>query len=255
MNAGPVVDAQRRSAGVQSVEVGMQVLQVLAAAGQPLTLGAIAERVQMPAAKAHRYLASLVNTGMVEQRHHGLYDLGEAAARVGIAAIARIDVVNRAADSLPALVDTTGCTAMLSVWGTRGPTVVRWERAPSPLVTVMGVGSVMPLYTSATGQVFLAWLPRGMIEAQAREQPHPVATERESLIQSIRQRGLAIADQSFVPGLYALAAPVFDLQGQLEAAVTLVSVERERLAPGSPAWEALQRVSRYPDSRQQRGES
>lgn len=239
MSVQPSTGAPRRSAGVQSVEIGMHLLQALAAAGRPLTLGAIAQRVQMPSAKVHRYLASLVNTGMVEQRHHGLYDLGEAAARVGIAAIARIDVVNRAADRLPELVDTTGCTAMLSVWGTRGPTVVRWERAPSPLVTVMGVGSVMPLYTSATGQVFLTWLPRGIIMAEARDQPVPAGVDTDSLVASVRQRGLAVADQSFVPGLYALAVPVFDLQGQLEAAVTLVSVERERLAPDSPAWHAL----------------
>ena len=45
------------------------------------------------------------------------------------------------------------------LWSSQGATVVRWERAAGFLVTSLGLGSVLPLLGSATGNVFLAWNP------------------------------------------------------------------------------------------------
>lgn len=240
-------DAPPRGRGVQSVEVAVRILSVLAEARGPATLSEIAARVGMPAAKVHRYMASFVESGMVDHRRSGRYDLGPLAAQVGMAAVARVDLVNRAADRLPALVDETGCTGMLSVWGTAGPTVVRWERARVPLVTALGVGSVLPVMGSATGRAFLAWLPeRVVLAALEREgasaDPAAVAAKREE----VRARGLAVADQDFIPGLRALAAPVLDLQGQAEAVVTLVSTDSSALDLSGPAAAALRRFAAPP---------
>ena len=63
--------------GVQSVEVGLRLFKVLAAASAPLMLKDLAAAARMPPAKAHRYLVSLSRAGLVEQNSAtGLYDLG-----------------------------------------------------------------------------------------------------------------------------------------------------------------------------------
>ena len=100
-----------RGRGVQSVEVSVRLLTALARHPGPMALSHLAAEVDMPAAKVHRYLASFVETGMVQHRRSGTYDLGERAAEIGLAAVGRIDYVNQVADGLPGLVEATGLTA------------------------------------------------------------------------------------------------------------------------------------------------
>lgn len=45
------------------------------------------------------------------------------------------------------------------------------------------------------------------------------------MIEGIRGTGQTGVDQSFIPGLFALAAPVLNWQGEADAVVTLVSTE------------------------------
>jgi DNA-binding IclR family transcriptional regulator len=49
---------------------------------------------------------------------------------------------------------------MLAVWGSYGPTIVRWEECRLPIAVSVRVGSVLRLLDSATGLVFAAFLPR-----------------------------------------------------------------------------------------------
>lgn len=224
---------EARHRGVQSVEVAVTVLRALALAGGPLQLSDLAARVGMAPAKVHRYMASLVETGMVHHRGSGSYDLGPVAAEIGMAAVARVDAVNRAADAMPALVEETGVTAMLSVWGTRGPTVVRWERARRPLVTVLGVGSVLPIRTTATGRAFAAHLPDRVVRERLAEEAPGAAVDLPALRRDAD--GLFVADATYIPGLFALARPVLDLTRQAVAAVTLISTDRDVLDLGGPA--------------------
>lgn len=224
---------EERARGVQSAEVTVAILEALARGGGPMTLKDVGAACGMAPAKVHRYLASLTQAGMVAHRRSGSYDLGPAAARIGIAAVGRFEPVNRAADLLPELVEATGYTAMLSVWGSGGATVIRWERAAQQLVTALGLGSVLPLKGSATGQVFLGWLPERLL-ADALGGAIP-AQER----QAARDAFICEAAQSFIPGLYAIAAPVLDVQGEAAAAVTLISNRPDILAERTRAKDAL----------------
>lgn len=230
----------QRSRGVQSVVVSMQVLRAVAEAGGPAGLSEISQRSGMAAAKVHRYLVSLIESEMVVQRKSGSYDLGPAAAEVGIAAVARVDVINRAADALPELVETTACTAMLSVLGAMGPTVVRWERIYPPLITALGVGTVLPVLHSATGRAFLGWLPQQVILPYVHsEQTNFSEQQIEQMRDEVRSNGIAEAREIYIPGLYALAGPVLDMQGQAEAVVTLISTDAALVEKDAPQREQL----------------
>ncbi|GAB4272903.1 MAG: hypothetical protein Kow0013_26600 [Pararhodobacter sp.] len=239
--------------GVQSLDAALRLLKVLAETGGAASLSELARRCDMPPSKAHRYLASFLNAGLVEQAgRSGKYDLGAEALRLGLAALARHDFVNRAADALAGLAAETRMTALLSVWGNEGATVVRWERAETPTVTSMGLGTTMPLLNSATGRAFLAWAPRGATApALARDlarvatmpslapdlEPTPEGVQ--ALTEAIRARGFASIDGGFIPGLVALAAPILDWQGEAQAVVTLIGTDPAALRPEAPAVQAL----------------
>ncbi|NMM44472.1 IclR family transcriptional regulator [Rhodospirillaceae bacterium KN72] len=215
--------------GIGSVDIAMSVLRVFADSTGAMSLKEISDRTGLATSKLHRYLASLVAQGMVSQKERsGRYDLGPLAAELGLAALGRSDFVNKTAAALPDLVDRVGCTAMLSVWGSNGGTIVRWERAHNHIVTTLGLGTVMPLLESATGRIFLAYLPESLtLQALAPQN----LSRAQALRKEIRELGYAAVGGDFIPGLYALAAPVRNWQGDAEAAVTLISLSPDLIDP------------------------
>ena len=61
---------------VRSAEVGTDILKALAELSPSTSLSRLAEHVQMPASKVHRYLQALIASGFAEQNpatnHYGL---------------------------------------------------------------------------------------------------------------------------------------------------------------------------------------
>lgn len=245
--------SERVVGGIQSLDAALSLLKALAASRTAMTLTELARVADMPATKAHRYLASFAAAGFVEQRERsGRYDLGPASLAIGLSAMVRNDGINRAADALPRLVEETGLTALLSIWGDHGPTVVRWERAAVFFITSLGLGTTMPLLNSATGRVFLAFLPRPVLRdslarevALAKKRPDAFRDTRtdaaglKDLAGRTREDGYASVDGRFIPGLAAIAAPVLDWQGEAAFAVTLIGTDAAITAPDGEAVGAL----------------
>jgi len=97
---------------------------------------------------------------VVQDAASGRYDLGPAAVRFGLASIERFDTVRYAASDLQRLRDEIGETVSLIVWAEGGPTVVRTENSRHDVALTMRVGAVLPLARSASGRLFLTYLPR-----------------------------------------------------------------------------------------------
>lgn len=238
--------------GLKSLDTALTVLAFMVRQDGPLTLSELARGCAMSPSKVHRYLASFVTAGLVKQEgRSGRYDLGPEAEQLGLAAIGRHDFVNIAADGLSDLALSTGMTALLTVWASGGATVVRWQRGLSPSVTSIGLGSTMPLLTSATGRVFLAFAPpqairktrdfeirRAARQTALSDTPWSAAGLGE-LRDEIRQQGYASVDSEFIPGLVAAAAPILDWQGEAQVVVTLIGVDPENIHPESAQISAL----------------
>lgn len=214
--------------GVQSVEIGLRVLAVLAEAYRPLMLRDIAKALKMPPAKVHRYLVSLTRAGMVEQAGTGgRYGLGPLALGVGLAALNQLDVVRIAGAAIADLRDSTDQTALLAIWGAAGPTVVRWEECRRPVAVNVRVGSVLGLLDSASGLVFAAFLPRDLTEERlAEEMDGHDPKEVEAQLAEVRARGMALVRGNQLASINAMSAPVFDHRCHLAAVITILGPER-----------------------------
>jgi DNA-binding IclR family transcriptional regulator len=234
---------QRR--GIQSIDTGIRLLEVLEKAEGPLALKELSGRADMDPSSAHRYLASFARCGLVRQEADSRYDFGPLALHMGLAAIRRLDPVQLTEQALPALVADTGYTALLTVWSNRGPTVVHWQRSRNPFVTNLSLGSVLPITRSATGVVLVAYLPENVtadaIAAEARREDIDRAAFARA-VERARKSRLAFVDSSVVPGLSAVSAPVLQWNGEAAAAVTLIGPDRDLAKPSHPAVVALRRV-------------
>jgi DNA-binding IclR family transcriptional regulator len=217
----------KERAGIQSVEVGFGLLQVLGEADGPLMLRDLARAANMSAAKAHRYLVSFQRLQLVAQDAASTrYDLGPAALKLGLASLARLDAVKLARERVTLLMEEIGHTLALAVWGNHGPTIVHWEESPSAVTVNLRLGDVMPLLSSATGQCFAAYAPKEAIASMLKEEmaraqkqgrgdvPTSMAEVR-ALFESVRQRGASRVVDTLLPGIVAFCVPVFDADGHM----------------------------------------
>ena len=157
--------------GVQSLEVGISILRAMAAGKRSMMLKDIALAADMPPSKAHRYLVSLIRTGLVEQdRLTSRYDLGPFALNLGLVALDRVDRIRLGLAAITDLRDVTNETIALAVWNDNGPVIVRWERPRKPITVNVLTGTNLRLLSSAAGRVFSAWLPEAQTEATLRQE-------------------------------------------------------------------------------------
>lgn len=218
--------------GIQSIEVGGKLLQALTASGRAMMLRDLALAAGMPAAKAHRYLVSLIRMGLVEQDQiTGRYDLGSFSLQLGLAAMGRLDPVRLATPILEDLCENLGETVALALWGNHGATVVRLLEAGGPVTVALRAGTVLPLASSATGRAFAAFFRspylRQLLDQELKAGAESEGTsfsaarrEMDSLLGEIRQQGIARASGSFSQGINGFSAPVFNHTGTMVAAIT-----------------------------------
>jgi DNA-binding IclR family transcriptional regulator len=221
--------------GIRSIAVGVALLNKLAAIGRPATLSEIAAAAGMSPTRTHRYLLGLAVTRLVEQNPvSGRYDLGAQIVELGVTALGRVDAVRLATESLADLSERTRLASLVSVWGTNGPTVIRWEQADLASAVRIREGRNLPLLRSASGRVFLAYQkPATVAPFVAREIAEWNAThdkaeaigpkQVEALQEEVRRHGLGRNVGEEGNNLAALSAPVFDASGRLALTVTLIS--------------------------------
>jgi len=238
-------DSDRAQRGIQSIEVGGQLLRALVHHGRPMALKDLAREADMTAAKAHPYMVSFGRLGLIEQdRASGHYLLGPLALQLGLISLQQADPVHIATPLIGQLAQQIGHTVALAVWGARGATIVRTAESPSPVHVNMRHGTVFSLTNTASGRVFAAYLDedavRSLLEEERQRQkqrkggeptppagmppvqPLPSWSDFERQLKEVRDHGISRSDGEVIEGVSAMAAPVFDHTGAIVLAVTAI---------------------------------
>ena len=205
--------------GVQSVERAFDIMHIVAAAPGPVGVAEIAQALDSSPSKVHHYLVSLVRCGALRQTGRGAYDLGATSLGLGLSALSRLDTVERTCDRAEALRDEIGEAVFVAVWGNRGPTIIRYFEGFRPLAVEARAGLVLPVLTSATGRVFLAWGNESQVLPLAEEEG---GEEMEQIRHHTLEIGLGRVDGDLLPRIASLSAPVFSYGTDLSLAVTVL---------------------------------
>ena len=229
-DAAPARAPERRQR-VQSAETGMAILKALARLGGAASLTAVAAEVGESTAKAHRYMASLMQEGLVAQDSATQrYYLGTEAIQIGLAALRQCDPIRLGEQSLVRLREALEVTCFIAVMGNKGPTILRFEEPGLPVTINVRSGSVLPLLWSATGRAFMGFLDDAAMRKQADEElrlatPDQLASLAAtdpiaSLRSTVRAAAMASIEDTLLKGVSAVAAPIFDHTGKMTAALT-----------------------------------
>jgi DNA-binding IclR family transcriptional regulator len=228
----PATPIEKNRRGIQSIEIGSNLLLQLAKHLRPIALKDLAKAAGMTAGKAHPYMVSFLKVGFVKQTDGGHYELGPLALQLGLSRLQRMDPVKEASELIEGLARETNQSVALAVWGNLGPTIVRLEEPIQPLHVNLRTGTVMSLANTATGRLFAAYLPAKVVEGLLGDElsrfghgssTAPIARSAlEALLAETRKHGLSRTRGQPIPGIDALCAPVFDAQGHIALGILVM---------------------------------
>lgn len=231
---------------VQPVYKALQVLRVLGDERRALALSEICYRVDLPKTTVFRYLQTLSACGFVmHDPDTDLYRIGLRVWELGQSVHEPLRIRDLALPALRDLRDQFNETVNLGVLD--GPEVVYLEIIESrrSLRMQAQLGGRDPVYSTALGKAMLAFLPESRWPAHLPPSLAPrtdrtvvsLAGLRQTLAQA-RERGFALDDEENEEGARCIAAPVFNHQGQVTAAVSLSAPANrmpDRLLPKAAA--------------------
>jgi DNA-binding IclR family transcriptional regulator len=226
-----IAEGGKTQRGIQSVEVGGRLLLALAQARMPLALSDLAIAADLAPGQAHAYLVSLSRLGLVKRDElSGRYEPGPLSLRLGLLHLENQPAFRAAVPRVAALAEAIGFSVAICIAGPQGPTIVRYEHGGFPPHVNLHVGTVMSLPATSTGRVFCAYLPRETLDAmwanQSGADQSATAAPRDAAFQTslekIRARGLESSVDAPSPGISSLSAPVFDPDGRLALALTVI---------------------------------
>lgn len=218
-------DGPRVAAGaagsMQSVERAVTLLRLFVPGRPPLSLTEIAQLTGWSASTAHRYCTALRSLGLLRlDADDARYALGGACLELGWAAANGLPVVRAARPFLDELITRVGMSAVIGVLQEDHVRVAEVQN-PTSGSTIVSVfpGAMLPLFTTAQGQVFLAHSP----DLRRRFARRPEMDRLEAVTTQVREDGWALETQP--NGAVAAAAPIFYAE-HVVAAVALIGTPR-----------------------------
>lgn len=221
---------ERRPTLVQSVDRALDILECLSSAPDGLPLVGLAHATEINVSTCHHLLATMARRGYIMQDPISRYYLlGNEVLHLQMCRGANLNLLTEARPVLQALNRSTGEAVHLAVMQARElATLVKLESLHAVRVDSGLVGKSNAAHATATGKSILAFLGSDIVNAIIREKGLRAFTERtitdlaalEQELALVRERGYAIDDEEFQPGVYCVGAPIRNYTGEVVASIS-----------------------------------
>ena len=217
------------SYNVRAVERAMRILSSFDGEHAERGVSEIAQATGLHKATAHRIMMTLLNGGFLERTPDGeKFRLGMRVVELGLGALRDLDLRRAAFPYMQQLVPRFNETCDLGIFDRGRVLYVEVVHSKHSLTIAARVGRRLPAYCTASGRVFLAFLPPEVVEPLLNA---PLAAYTEKTITSparlreeleaTRQRGYSLDDGEFEDGIRAISAPIRDIDGNVIAAMSI----------------------------------
>ncbi|OJY40884.1 MAG: hypothetical protein BGP08_13030 [Rhizobiales bacterium 64-17] len=227
---------------IQSVVMTGQIIEALAAAGQPMRLTALANQLGEAKAKMHRHLSTLKHLGFVDQdAQTECYRLGPKLVHIGQAAIDQFDLRRLAEPYMVRLRDLTHQTIVLSMPASGDAIVNAVVDSPNLVTISVRLGYRLPAHASAQGRVTLAFTPSATQQRILARKLQSFTPHTITDVPALRQRLARIREQLYdvsmdetLLGISAVAAPILNFDNELVGAIAVVGTTQYVHDPVEP---------------------
>ena len=220
----------KRPSGSQSLERGLDILEMIEAEGAELGVRELARRAELSPTIVQRLISSLAWRGYVEKNSEtSRYRLGHRSLSLGASSERAFDYAVTARRELERLAREHHLNGFVSVLRGGRAIYVLAIQADGPVAIKVSPGSEMPLHSTSAGKVLLA----ALADSEARKllgsrklaaiTPHTV-TDPSALIASlprVRRQGYATVNEENIPGVLSVGAPIRDRTGGVVAALSV----------------------------------
>jgi DNA-binding IclR family transcriptional regulator len=221
-------EVDQPAAAVRSVDRALLVLEIVAKLGQA-GVTEIAAELGVHKSTVSRLLAVLESRGYVEQvSGRGKYRLGFSIARLARASSGRLDLVKLSQDICDGLAADVGETTNVAILdGDRIINVVE-TIGPAEITLRTWVGQSCPAHATSSGKVLLAGLDAADVRSRFGASLEAFTdntivkfADLQHHLGIVRERGWASVSEELEVGLNAVAAPVYDANAQVVAALSV----------------------------------
>jgi IclR family acetate operon transcriptional repressor len=224
----PPADSERYV--IPNLRNACRILKLLGRNPHGLKAADLARSLEIPVTTTLRIMTTLHREGLA-RKHEGRYELGPVLIQLGNAALAETEIRELALPLLRQLTAEVDETSHLAIPCDDRALIVAVEDSPHPLGAASRPGFLADLHCSSTGKIFLSYVNRARLAELLvatppdRRTPHTLtsASQLRREIELTLKRGYSVDDEEFNLGVRCLAAPVFDADGVVVAAVGITA--------------------------------
>lgn len=208
---------------IQSLARGLQIIDHLVNASQPMSITELAETLNVDKSTASRLVRTLENYGYVQQatKTRG-YIVGKRLYGIGWQLTNRYALRELAKPHLNELAAQTGECAHIGVYSSGRALVTDDVQPETSLLRVVGnSGRLIYLHNTAVGKGLIAFGDFPLPQEFPRLTPRTItnADDLQEELARIREQGYALDDEENEPGVRCIASPVFDSLGMTVATI------------------------------------
>lgn len=210
-----------------------------------LSAADIARKVGIPLTTAHRTLATLTGSGLLEQsKKKGKYKIGLALYAIGNLYLTTTDIFKATKPVSEIISGLTSETVSLGIRDKGNVILVMREESEHALRLTRHIGSPLPAYASSMGKALLSELTEAEIDSLYPEEKLlpltqktiPTKKQLKLELEQIRKTGIAFNREESYEGVEAIASIIRNASGRAVAAIgipvpilRLDKTKRERL--------------------------
>lgn len=210
---------------IQSLQVGLNILDVLAEQKEPLKFTDIQNLTSMTKSNLYKYLSTLCEFGVVHRNPEtNTYSLGQKLIQLGNIALGQSSIIELVIPYLKKINDTTNLTSLLAIPSVNGPLITYISSADYGINIGAQIGTTLPL-SSSTGIIYSAFPNtqiKDWIEAEASKLNEEKLKMHESDKENARKLFFASKIEPLIEHVSSFSVPILNFNKEIIGAITVV---------------------------------
>lgn len=223
---------QTRKYQIPAVEKMLTIVEFLSNESRLFTISELAKQLAISKNMVFRVVKYLEQQGYMEAGNgDGKYQLGKGFYRIGVKMAGRYELTERSHPHLCWLSQQTGETANIQAPAGDMLMVMDVVYPPSDYYFHLNIGTKLFYHCNAMGKCILAHMEKEEINKIIPAQlsvhtPKGLRTRAELMkhLETVKESGLGYDREEYVPGVYCIAAPIFDIHARVVAGVGITGL-------------------------------